>query len=479
MKLSFSLPLLLASIPYCAGFSAVAPTVPIRASCENAGQQVRVGFENGEEYEFHAMWLRDACRDDDHIVRGAGERLLSATPVGPLAYVDPTQLQATGVRVETDDSKDGRVVVSWNDASSVEESSFSLEFLKKYAPVVGKQVASSATNTESTQTTDTVEWSTSAENIPVWLEPFTGYPDARAPKDDEMNLWTNQDGPEFQRFDHAEVLSSDETLLKLLETLLMRDGVVLVDNVPEDDSDEARELRSFIDHALGGLQKDPTRGEPNWKIVKTPGADSISYDPIKLLYLHSDSSIPPYGIPAVVLSMHYVKGYGANTLTDAFSVAKKIRREDPEAFDLLSTYGYDGERDFAASRKDSVQKIAEGLVIRRINPIFTLDSDGEIARVQYNEVFRMPLTLPYDVFPKWYAAFSKFVSMVHSEENQRTVDMKAGTILLMNNWRVLHGRAGGKASPDRHLVGGTVVRESAYSRAMQLAQALHGKKMEY
>ena len=30
-------------------------------------------------------------------------------------------------------------------------------------------------------------------------------------------------------------------------------------------------------------------------------------------------------------------------------------REDPEAFKLLSTYGYDAERDFSASRADSPQ----------------------------------------------------------------------------------------------------------------------------
>ena len=52
--------------------------------------------------------------------------------------------------------------------------------------------------------------------------------------------------------------------------------------------------------------------------------------------------------------------------------------------------------------------------------------------------------------------------------------MKKGTILVMNNWRVMHGRAGGEASADRHVVGGTVLRESVYSRSRALVDEVHG-----
>lgn len=115
---------------------------------------------------------------------------------------------------------------------------------------------------------------------------------------------------------------------------------------------------------------------------------------------HTDSPCPPHGVPGLVLSMHYVEGYGANTLTDGFAVARALREADPDAFDLLATWGYDGERDLAASRKDSTQAHAAGLVIHRKHPIFELDANGELSRVQFNEVFRTPLSLPFDVFPK-------------------------------------------------------------------------------
>ena len=43
--------------------------------------------------------------------------------------------------------------------------------------------------------------------------------------------------------------------------------------------------------------------------------------------------------------------------------------------------------------------------------------------------------------------------------------MTKGRFVLMNNWRVLHGRAGGAVSSDRVLVGGTITREAIYSQA--------------
>ena len=70
--------------------------------------------------------------------------------------------------------------------------------------------------------------------------------------------------------------------------------------------------------------------------------------------------------------------------------------------------------------------------------------------------------------PPRYAAFSKFVELVHSPEYERSVPMEKGHLLVMNNWRTLHGRAGGQASTDRHVVGGTILREAVYSRARAL-----------
>ena len=214
---------------------------------------------------------------------------------------------------------------------------------------------------------------------------------------------------------------------------------------------------------------------PRGTIVKKPDASSISYDPEKRLNNHTDQSVPPWGgIPALVLIMHYQKGAGCNTLVDGFAVAEDLRREDPEAFDLLSTYGSNQTRDFVSSRKDTTQSLNASLCVDKREPIIQLDDAGTIVRIQYNEVFRTPLELPFDVFPKWYAAYAKWTTMLHDAKYEVEVEMQAGKMLIFHNWRTLHGRAGGRASRDRTLIGGTVTREAFYSRATELMRETAG-----
>jgi alpha-ketoglutarate-dependent taurine dioxygenase len=276
---------------------------------------------------------------------------------------------------------------------------------------------------------------------------------------------------ELPVFDYDDVLDHKSPAnLRLLKDL-MRYGAAIIDGCA-DPGEPA--LHRFADTCMGGLQKDPTRPESNWKIVKREGATSVSYDHLKRLNQHTDSSIPPHGVPALGLVLHYAEGFGTNTLTDGFAVAAALKEEDPEGYELLATYGYDGERDFVASRVDSVQEFNRGLVVSTQTPILQLDEEGELKRIQYNEVFRMPLSLPYEVFPRWYAAFSRFVELLHSGEYERKVPMEKGRFLVLHNWRVLHGRASGAASSNRVLVGGTVTREAFYSTARRLTREARG-----
>ena len=81
-------------------------------------------------------------------------------------------------------------------------------------------------------------------------------------------------------------------------------------------------------------------------------------------------------MPALCLLMHYADGFGTNTLTDGFAVAEALRDEDPEGYELLTKYGYDAERDFVASRVDSVQEFNRGLVVSTQFTPLQLDDAG-------------------------------------------------------------------------------------------------------
>lgn len=442
------------------------PVVISAAAVENEGKTLAIHFNDGLKCRFHSLWLRDACRDDAHVAKYAGERLLTATPVGPSGVI-PSRLRASAAEVH--DGEELRI--HWDEESMCKHelavdpptvSMFPAAFLRAYAEVVAERIvepeqADAAQPTVGDALNDEL----------AWLRPYSAFQNAPAPTPEEMCLWKNDGSLELPVYDHDNVLDVESTAnLRMLQDVV-RYGAVIIDGCA---NPGVEGLHNFADKALGGLQKDPTRPEAHWKIVKKDGATSVSYDHLKRLNQHTDSSIPPHGLPALCLLFHYAEGTGTNTLTDGFAAAAQLRAENPLGYALLAKYGYDGERDFVASRADSTQQFNRGLVVSTQVPMLQLDDAGELKRIQYNEVFRMPLSLPYDIFPRWYAAFDRFVELLHSNDFERQIPMSKGRFILMQNWRVLHGRAGGRASANRVLVGGTITREAFYSQARRLTR---------
>ena len=417
------------------------------------GNFVDIQFEHGAIYRFHSEWLRDACRDETYVSMGAGERRLHKTQ---LVIETSADIKAIHTSIE----EDGWVKISFDNGDNC---LFAPEMLAAFA---ANEVAKH------------ISGPTIVANNVDWIKPFSGVPDAPAPS--SIKLWRGQTGGAIPVMQWSEVMTPEGNL-QMLKHLLEGHGAVRVKGVRDPG---AAALHRFIDYTCGGLQKDPSRDEANWKIERKESAASVSYNPSTRLNNHSDQSLPNHGIPGLFLTMHYAAGWGANTIVDSFAAAEDLRRDDPEAFRLLSTYGNDQERDLLASRQDANQPHTASLCLTSAATIIQLDSKGGIRRIQYNEVFRTPVSVPFEHFKEWYAAYLKFGRMLESEKYERELPMDTGDFMIVNNWRVLHGRAGardgsdiGKISPDRCLVGGTVTRENAFSRVRALLKEVEGVQL--
>eukprot|EP00933_Yihiella_yeosuensis_P035332 TRINITY_DN2885_c3_g1_i1.p1 TRINITY_DN2885_c3_g1~~TRINITY_DN2885_c3_g1_i1.p1 ORF type:complete len:456 (-),score=73.45 TRINITY_DN2885_c3_g1_i1:267-1634(-) len=437
-----------AAVSSCRSFSAVAS-----AQIYSPERAVDVKFQDGAAYRFHALWLRDACRDTPFLKKDAGERILATTPLVSGVSAD---LTATSTEISGTD-----LCVQWSDG---QQGKFDHQFLRAYADRVAKPL-------------EKAEYKPSVDVS--WLIPYSGLPGQPGPKASDLNLFTN--GPNFKipEFTHEKCMTSEGNL-DMIKSLLV-DGVVKVTSVPNP-SEEA--LHHFCNVCFAGLQKDPSRAEANWMIVKKTEASSISYDPDMRLNNHTDQSLPNHGIPGIALVVHYAEGKGANTIVDTFAVSEALRKSDPDAFEILTKYGNAQERDLIASRSDAAQNHTQSLWLASNQPIIQVDKDGNIIRCQYNEVFRVASTVPYDDFHRWYQAYLKWARMCHSEEFECNIPLKAGEISIFMNWRVMHGRAGNRdgsaskiQSADRMLVGGTITRENLFSTARMLIQRVHGVEL--
>ncbi len=372
------------------------------------GEYVDVAFEGGSKYRFHAEWLRDACRDENFVKNAAGERLLHKIQ---LVLGTPADIKASEVEVVPN----GMLEITFDNG---EVCTYAAEMLQAYARMCAKHLSGPSINHADID----------------WLLPFNGVPEAEGPNPDSIRLWRGQqqDGGEIPIIQWSHVMTKEGNL-EMLKHLFGGHGAVRIKGVTEPG---VPTLHKFIDFTCGGLQKDPSREESNWLIARKDQAASVSYNPATRLNNHSDQSLPNHGIPGVFLVMHYAQGWGANTIVDSFAAAEDLRKEDPEAFALLAMYGNDQERDLLASRQDAKQGHTASLCLTSAAPIIQLDKGGRIVRIQYNEVFRTPVSVPFDKFKAWYAAYIKLGRKLESPEYERELPMETGDFMIVNNWRV-------------------------------------------
>lgn len=420
----------------------------VAASLMNMGKQIQVGFSDGSAFELHGLWLRDACRDALVVSQQAGERYLDKIAFSPEGRHSPGEVKEAKIC-------DDGLEVTWRGDPQLGEASshFSSGFLRMYAPIAGKVLEGQRHHPRH-------------EDF-RWLRGYSGFAGAPAPDLSMKKLWKNQVGvlDPFEHRDYHAVRHSDSGNLEMMQAV-MQHGAIILDNVPP--SEDSSVLLDFANNCLGGMQKDPARDEPNWVIKQKAGAVSVSYAQDTRLNNHTDQSVPAHGIPALLLVINYVEGSGANTLVDGYAVAEALRERHPQAFQMLASYGNCQERDFVKSRVDSSQTGTQSMLLATRSPIIQTDEQGNLIRVQFNEVFRTPSTVPYEKFEAWYQAYLLWNELIHAPEFEVEVPISQGSMLILDNWRVLHGRAGGKSSPNRVIMGGTVVREGFHSKAVQL-----------
>ncbi|SDM53112.1 gamma-butyrobetaine dioxygenase [Franzmannia pantelleriensis] len=262
--------------------------------------------------------------------------------------------------------------------------------------------------------------------------------------DPPQRLWDAASAP-APRADFATALSDDGALLAMLDAL-QRDGFVMVSGVPG----EADGMRPLIDR-IGPLRR------TNWGGIADVKSVANAYDLTMTqrgLEPHTDN---PYRDPIPgYIWLHCLTNAaegGDSTLADGFMAARLLRERDPEAFDCLSRV-----RPGFRYRDDTTHLESEG-------PLIELDSQGEPMRVRYsNRTERVPALAP-DVLDAYFAARRAFHELITGEELTLHLKLDPGQMLIIDNYRLLHGRRAYQlAGGVRHMRQGYVDRDSTASR---------------
>ena len=132
-------------------------------------------------------------------------------------------------------------------------------------------------------------------------------------------------------------------------------------------------------------------------------------------------------------------GQGATLLADGFNIAERLRDESPQSFELLSSIPINSRR-FWDDEMD----------LRSATPIISVDFEGWVQGVRYNERSAAPLDVPSELIKPVYAALRDWLTLTRAEKNRVSVLLQPGDFVVFDNQRVLHGRE--TFTGNRHLI---------------------------
>lgn len=208
---------------------------------------------------------------------------------------------------------------------------------------------------------------------------------------------------------------------------------------------------------LLGYVRDTHFGKVSDLTLRADGRHIADY-PVGILP-HTDETYRP--TPTGINIFHCIspcdKGGGWSTLVDGHRCAYLLRECDPRAFDLLCEHPVQHTRRIA------------GETIHSTHPAFLLDTNEEVAEVRLNERTMSTLCVPEPLMEAMYAALRQAFTLAYATENRLSFRLEAGSALVFDNLRVLHGRT---AVTGRRLVRQTnVMRDEFFARLAALEEA--------
>jgi gamma-butyrobetaine dioxygenase len=177
---------------------------------------------------------------------------------------------------------------------------------------------------------------------------------------------------------------------------------------------------------------------------------------------HSDN---PYRDPSPGIQLLHClecEAPGGDTfLVDGFQCARLLREQDRTAFELLTSLPMNFR--YASANAELCAR----------QTLISLDADGEVCSVHFNNRSADWLDAPADLAGPWYRAYMAFARILKRPELELTFRLAPGDCVVMRNDRTLHGRTAFDPNLGRrHLQGCYIDRDGVESRRLILRRGL-------
>ncbi|KAJ3477168.1 hypothetical protein NLI96_g10656 [Meripilus lineatus] len=278
-----------------------------------------------------------------------------------------------------------------------------------------------------------VIWQTSTPHVSVypwaWLRKNAYDPAPGQANSSDKVLWgakIKQDPPTVP---YADVMSSnDKGLFKWLSNI-DKYGFSFVSGVPA-----TTEATEELTERIGFIRE--TQYGKFWDFTSDLARGDTAYTTLAL-GAHTDNTYftDPCGLQLFHLLSHTGGTGGATLLVDGFYAASLLKELHPSAYDILSRVGVPSH---AAGEDISLYTPQP----QGSYPILG-HAHGELVQVRWNNDDRSVMNkLSPNELEQWYEAIRLWNGLVTHEDSEFWVQLTAGTVVVVDNHRVMHGRSG-------------------------------------
>lgn len=266
---------------------------------------------------------------------------------------------------------------------------------------------------------------------------------------DDVTLWDEGAALDVPTFDADQALNDQATTAAALATL-WRFGFVTFDGVAPGEA-STRALASMI-----GPVRRTVFGDI-WELAADVTSHQDSAYTTDDLGPHTDGTYlhEAPGLQLFVCQDRDGSG-GDSTIVDGFAAVRRLVERDPDAASLLAAVSIPGHY------------VEPGVDLRAERPVIRLDGRGCLVQLSLNNYDRSPFHAgEHDEALR--AAYAKLSRDVEGPARARHLEWRPGRAMIIDNWRVLHGRTG--FSGSRRFLGAYLTHGDLESRRRVLELA--------
>ena len=215
-------------------------------------------------------------------------------------------------------------------------------------------------------------------------------------------------------------------------------GFVIFENVPTQDNF----IVNFA-NSIGSIRR--TNFGEFFNVKSKPNPNDLAYTSLPLAP-HTDN---PYRKPVPCIQLlHCIEnevGGGLSTLVDGLAVTEELKKEHPSFFQILTEI------------KVRFQFVDDNVVLEDWAEMIQLDENKRLKQVRFSPRLDFVPLMDKEKLELYYAARNKISEIYNSEKFRIEFKWKPGDLLMMDNYRLLHGRTEYNANEGNRFLPGCYI----------------------